>query len=117
MTIQADKSLKYAFAGEQGVAADFVDDGKLKQTGGDEQEQKTQPVFGDGVGPKDQLAAALRERHENHARTQCAQHAGQRRQRRLLERRHHAPGWSFGHALGSNRCAAANLSAVRQQKS
>ena len=74
MALQTNKALKDAFAGEHGIAADLVSNGKLQQASWQQKEQKTQTVLGDDVRPPDELAAALSERHKNDAWTQGFQH-------------------------------------------
>src|SRR5258706_16170223 len=96
--MEPDESLENTLAGEHGIAADFVSHRKLQQTGGKQQKKEAQTIFSDDVGPPNQLAAALGQRHENYSPPQRLEQIWQWGQRRLLERREDSPGRRLGHA-------------------
>src|SRR5690349_20173674 len=68
MALQPNETLEDTFAGEHRVTANLVGHRKLQQAGGKQQKKKTQAVLGNDVRPPDELAAALRQSHEYHAR-------------------------------------------------
>ncbi len=61
--VQPKEAAKDPLTRQDRITADFEGQRKLQQTGGDQQKQKCQAVFGDDVRPPDQLATALGQGH------------------------------------------------------
>src|SRR3989338_1223144 len=81
-SMEPHKTLKDRLPREEGVASDRIIQGKLKEAGGNQKKEKGEPIFRHEVGPPNEFAGPLGERHPDDARTDRRQKTGEDRKRR-----------------------------------